>query len=154
MSTTPELGLKNDHTASGLLSYAWVNQVADDLDDASANHLSASIAVGAEAANVIQVTVQAKTNGGTNLATETPITAWLVDSNSKTAAVTGTAPNSGWAAGVGRLLRSYTANKDAAWISNSSGVVRIDITHSSTGTWYLVVQIGARLYISGAITFA
>lgn len=112
-----------------------------------------TIAVGAEAANVIQVTIQLRDWAGVALAQSLGIEAWLVDSNSLTAALTATAPSGGWAAGVGRLLHAYTASKHAKWISDSAGVVRIDITETGARTWYLVVQTGARLTISGAVAF-
>lgn len=152
MATT-ELGLTNDFAPGDPYPAAQATAVADALDAASAAHLSVAFTVGAEAGNVIAVTVQAQTNGGDNIATETPIQATLVDSNSKTADLTGTAPSGGWAAGTGRLRRSYTANKDAEFVTAPNGAVRIDITHSTAKTWYLVVVIGSRVYISPAITF-
>ncbi len=135
-------------TAGGI--YLWDGTVYRAFGDVP----TASISVGAEAADTIQVTIQLKTPAGANVATETPVTAWLVDSNSKTAALTSAAPSGGWVAGVGRLLEQSTTNKKAEWVSNSSGVVRIDITEAGTPTWYLVVRVGHRLVISGAITFA
>lgn len=114
---------------------------------------SATIAVGAEAANVIQVTVQLVDWAGASLAESRGIEAWLVDSNSLTAALTSTTPSGGWAAGVGTLLYAYTTSKHAKWIASSSGIVRIDITESGARTWYLIVQVGSKLVISSAITF-
>lgn len=119
------------------------------------NPATAEITVGTETTDVIGVTVQVKNGSGGDYAGETAITAYLVDSASKTAALTGTAPNGGWAAGTGRLRRTYTANKDAAFVTASNGAVRIDLTHTGgAGTWYLVVELGGRMFLSGAITFA
>lgn len=111
--------------------------------------------IGAEVSNVIPVTVQVKTLGGNNVSAETPFNVTLVDSASKTAALTGTVPDGGWAAGTGRLRRTYTTNKDASFVTTSTGSCRIDITHAAGAqTWYLVIEMGGRCFVSGAITFA
>lgn len=116
---------------------------------------SIGFTIGTETANVIPVTLQVKNRGGVSLPGETPLTVWLVDSASKTAALTATAPDGGWAAGTGRLLNAAVTNKLGTFITTSAGSVRIDLTHTAgAGTWYVVAQCGALLFLSGAVTFA
>ena len=115
---------------------------------------SIGFTVGAEVSNVIPVTLQVKNRGGISLPGETPLTVWLVDSASKTAALTATAPDGGWAAGTGRLLEQSTTNKKAVFVTTSAGSVRIDLTHTAgAGTWYVVVQLAGLLFLSTAVTF-
>lgn len=129
--------------------WAAAGILVDALQDAIP---SVSIAVGAEAANVIQVTVQFLDAAGNNLAERMAALMWLADAAN--GAVTGDVPSGGWAAGVGTLLHTLTADALALFTSDANGVVRVDITEAAVDTWYLHVLVGGRVYVSGAVTFA
>ncbi|HEU4753960.1 MAG TPA: hypothetical protein VFU47_12700, partial [Armatimonadota bacterium] len=112
----------------------------------------ATITVGAEAANVIQVSVQFKDAGGNNLAQRMGALCWLADAAN--AAETAAAPSGGWAAGVGYKLADEITNKRGRFQSDATGLLRVDITEAAAKTFYLHVAVGARVFVSGAITFA
>jgi len=114
-----------------------------------------SITVGAENVNVISVTVQAKGRDGTTLSGVKNFIAFLSDSASGVG-VTASAPDGGVAAGsAGSIIAELSAGKVFLVQTDANGQAVLDITHSLTGTWYLVVldPLGGQV-VSGAITFA
>lgn len=108
--------------------------------------------VGAEAANVISVTVQLKDCDATNLGAAHVVQAWL--SNAAGGAVTGTAPSGAVSATTGTIIREWTSKTHMALASDSSGVIVLSIEEAGAATWYLNVEYQGKLFSSGAITFA
>lgn len=117
--------------------------------------LNATISVGAEAANAINVAIQLKDAGGADLAAVGYVTAFLSD-DSGGLAISGTAPATSVAIGTdGAIIKELTTK--LAWILQSEADGDIDLTITETGadTWYLVVVLpdGSQV-VSDAITFA
>lgn len=110
-----------------------------------------TITVGAESANVIQVSVQFQSLGGVNLGVRHAAVMWLSDAANT--APTATAPDGGWAAGTGYKIKDETTSILGKFASDANGKARVDITHSGARTWYLHVLVGNRVYVSSAITF-
>lgn len=115
--------------------------------------LSASISVGAEAANVINVAVELSDGNGSAISTAAVVNFYLANDASGQTATT-TAPNGGIAIGTDGVMIEWAANLSGLLVSEADGGIDINLTHSSTGTWYLVVVLpsGERV-ISEAITF-
>lgn len=113
---------------------------------------SPSFTVGAEAADVITVTVQLKDADATNLAAATLCQVWLSDTAG--AAVTGTAPSGAVTVTTGTLKSSITAKTDLWVASNASGAIVITIEEAGARTWYLNLEFQGKVSSSGAITFA
>lgn len=108
--------------------------------------------VGAEAANVILVTVQLKDAKATNLAAPHVVQAWL--SNAAGGAVTGAAPSGAVTATTGTIIREWTSKTHMAVASNASGAIVLSIEEAGAATWYLNVEYQGKLFSSGAITFS
>lgn len=114
----------------------------------------AVIAVGTEAANVINVTVQLQDGLGNDLAAAAGVSAYLSD-NDDGSSIAATAPDGGVAIGTDGLLIPLIAGKRFDLVSEVDGDIDIDITESGIDTWYLVVVLPfGKLIVSEAITFA
>lgn len=122
----------------------------------------ATITVGTEAANVINVAIQLNDGYGNALAVRGSVMAYLSD-DANGDDLTATAPDGGWAIGTDGVLiplasddgSAIVPNKTAQLVSESDGDIDIDITEAGAGTWYLILVLpDGRLQASGAITFA
>ena len=112
-----------------------------------------TITIGAEASNVIRATIQLQDISGSDLATITPVLAYL-SSSSTGDGVTGTGPSTESAIGVDGSLTALVTKKVYLLTSEADGDIDIDITESGAATWYLVlIMPDGRLVISDAITF-
>lgn len=119
-------------------------------------HLDAAITVGTENTNVINVAVQLKSDKGqATITARRVVDCYLADANTG-AAIAASAPSGGIAAGTnGKILASLVTNKAFKMITDASGRFDLNITETSTPTFYLVVVMpNGRLVVSGAITFA
>lgn len=116
---------------------------------------TATITVGEEDTDVINVAVQLKDANGTAVAATQVVQAFLSD-DSAGADIATTAPDGGTAAGTnGFILVEDVAEKLFTIETKSDGSFDIDITESGTATWYLVVVLpNGKVSVSGAITFA
>ena len=115
--------------------------------------VTATMTVGTEATNAINVAIQLKDGNGTDLARRCALP-WYLSSDANGDAVA-TAPDGGIAIGTDGLLLEWTANVSGLVISEADGDIDVTLTESSTGTWYLVLVLpGGNLAVSGAITFA
>jgi hypothetical protein len=117
--------------------------------------MGATFTVGAEAANVITVTVQLTGPEGLPIAQRVAVRAYL--SGVATGAdIVGTAPTGGVAIGAnGKILASMVTNKMLEVVTDAAGLVALALTDTGTPTFYLVVVLpDGTLAISGAITFA
>lgn len=110
--------------------------------------------VGAEATNVITVSLQLKDSDGANLATPSVVTIYLSGVAAATAIV-GTAPTGGVAVTVGSTLLVEVAGKMLKVVSTAAGLVTITLTDTGTPTFYAAaVMPDGSILVSGAITFA
>lgn len=131
------------------LSSVSAAELAGPVQDAIPNVL---ISVGAEAGDVIQVSVQFRDAANNALAERMGAYIWLSDA--EYGAPVATAPSGGWAPGAGTLIEEHTAGKSGEWVSDATGLIRVDLTESGAKTLYLNVRVGNRVYASSAITFA
>ncbi len=115
---------------------------------------TATITVGAEAGNAINVAVQLKDANGANVAIAQALP-WYLASNSTGLTPSGTAPDGGTASGTNGKIIEWVAQLSGLMVFNATGQCDINITESGVATWYLVVVTPqGKLLVSGAITFA
>lgn len=120
------------------------------LDNAPANGV---FTIGAETANVINVSVQLRNADNQNLATRRHILAYL--SGASSGASLATAPSGGVAIGTEGLLIEPVDNRAFRVLTNASGVFDINITDTGTPTMHLVLVFpNGSIQVSTAITFA
>jgi hypothetical protein len=116
--------------------------------------LLASISVGTETANTINVSITLKDQKGQALGEKAAVEAYLSDVSTGLG-VTATGPGGGWAIGTNGALIPRVTSKSALLVCNTAGLVDITLTETGTPTWYLVIILAnGRPVISGAITFA
>lgn len=93
--------------------------------------------VGTKTTNTIKVTVQLKDFSGSNVAKKKLVKVYLSDDASGNT-VTSTAPDGGFSIAVNGLIVDGST-KGASVVSNASGLFDINIVHTLTKTYYLVV---------------
>jgi len=114
----------------------------------------ATMVVGSESSNTINVTIQLTDQNGDDLAVRASVLAYLSD-DANGDSIAATAPDGGWAIGTDGLLIPVVASKAAQLVSESDGDIDVTITESGADTWYLIVLLpDGTLVASGAITFA
>lgn len=116
----------------------------------------ATITVGAEAANVINVAIQLTDAAGDALATVGHVVAFLSDASTGIG-ITAAAPDADVAIGTdGAILWEFVTDKAFMLQSEADGDIDLDIGDATgTPTWYLVVLLpNGQKVISDAITFA
>lgn len=127
--------------------------VGNDLCETLAEqHVGLELAVGEEFDDSIRVTVQAKDATGEDLAAYILMRGWLSDSDF--GGEVGTAPDTGFTAHTGTVLKELTTDKHLLVLSSSSGEVVFDIQDTGAPTFYLMVELNGRVYSSGAFTFS
>lgn len=115
---------------------------------------SATITVGTESTNSINVAIQLLDGAGDEIATRAGIMAYLSD-DANGDSVAGTAPDGNVAIGTDGVLIPVVADKAFYLISESDGDIDLDIGESGADTWYLIVVMpSGELVASDAITFA
>ena len=128
----------------GIPSNVFDNDIMEEL----------AIAVGAEAADIIIVTVSAKQANG-NVPQSVPVMfAYLSDaSNGSDVAVT--APDTvAIVSGGSGTLTEHVSNKVFALTLGDDGTAAIQIDENGSDTWYLnIIKFDGTLLSSGAITF-
>jgi hypothetical protein len=114
----------------------------------------AVITIGAEAGNVIKVTVQLKGSRNRNLAQRAAVGFYLSD-DAHGDSTTATAPSSGIAVATNGVMQEFIADKAGRLVSEANGLIDINFSEAGVATWYLVLVLGdGSLVVSGAITFA
>ena len=114
--------------------------------------LKASITVGAEAGNVINVAVQLQDMNGNALANRASVLAYLSD-DANGDSVAGTAPDT-VAIGTDGLAIPLVAGKCFLLTSEADGDIDINVTEDGADTWYLVLVLPhGPIVVSDAITF-
>lgn len=113
----------------------------------------ASITIGTESTNIINVAIQLKDSGSTDLAVRGTVFAYISDdANGDTVAAT--APDT-VAIGTDGLAIPLVAGKCFMLTSEADGDIDLNITEDAVDTFYLVlVMPSGKRVISGAITFA
>lgn len=113
-----------------------------------------TITPGAQAGDVINVTVQLNDVQSNAIAASKVVYAYLSD-DSGGDGLAATAPDGGVAIGTdGTIIEALTADKSWMIWTESDGQLDLDIEESGADTWYLCIVIGTNLYVSDAITFA
>lgn len=124
------------------------------IDELRKLHTHATLTVGTQAGDVINVAIQLTDAEGNNLAARASVFAYLSD-DANGDSIAGTAPSGGWAIGTDGLLIPVVAGKAAHLVSESDGDIDVSITEAGADTWYMIlVDPTGRLIASGAITFA
>lgn len=128
---------------------------AAELNVLDAALAGATIVVGAETANVINVAIQLKDAAGADLAARAALPFYLADdANGDTPS--SAAPDGGIAIGTDGAMIEWAANLSGLLISESDGDIDINLTHAAGAkTCYLIlVMPNGSLIASSAITFA
>lgn len=113
----------------------------------------ATITVGAEAANSINVAIQLF-DGDQEIGERACLFAYLSD-DANGDSVAGTAPAGNVAIGADGVLIPVVADKAFQLISEADGDIDLDIGETGADTWYLIlVMPDGSLVASDAITFA
>jgi hypothetical protein len=119
----------------------------------AAGAVGATITVGTEATNVINVAVQLEDNDSANVAARRCVYAYLSD-DANGDGITATAPATSVAIGTdGNIIDTLTAKSSFMITTNATGAYDLDITDTTGSTWYLVTVVGDELLVSDAITF-
>lgn len=114
----------------------------------------ASFTIGAEAADVIRVTVQLQ-NANAQAVGERAAVWGYISTDPEGDNVAATAPSGGIAIGTIGVAMEGIADKLALFITNASGQFNVDLTETGVATFYLIlVMPDGSLFPSGAITFA
>lgn len=114
--------------------------------------LKATITVGDEAADVINVAIQLQDMNGNALSNRGSVLAYISD-DANGDSVAGTAPDT-VAIGSDGLAIPLVAGKCFLLTSEADGDIDIDITENGADTWYLVLVLPhGELVVSSAITF-
>jgi hypothetical protein len=151
MPNTPNLGIPHVEQNQSQKEAA-INAGFEALDNAAGRVPNVTLTVGAEASNVIQVSIQFKKPNAANLSQREGALIWLSDAANT--APTSDPPSGGWAAGVGYKIHDLTSGVVGYFASDANGLIRVDITEAAADTWYLHALVGNQVYVSGAITFA
>lgn len=113
----------------------------------------ASVTVGTKVSTTINALVQLKDAAGTNMAVRGSVFAYLSD-NSNGSTITATVPDGGVVIGTNGLAIPVVAAEAFQLVSGATGLVDLNITHSGSHTYYLVVVLAqGTLAVSGAIAF-
>ncbi len=109
-----------------------------------------SITAAAEVSDVRTLSVQVCDAAGSDQAGRFVIRTWLAESEFAAPSATGNSV----AVSAGSALRQIQANADYELISDSSGLVSLDVTITSTATRYLMAEIDGKIYSSGPVDWA
>jgi hypothetical protein len=143
-ATVAELNIMDGVTATA----AEINASADNQVE------GATIAVGAEAGDVINVTVQLTDAAGADIAFRGAVPFYMSD-DANGDSIAAAAASAGIAIGTDGLMIEWTANLAGLLVSEADGDIDIDIGEAGVATWYLIVVLpNGKLVASSAITFA
>jgi hypothetical protein len=138
-------------TAAELTILHGVTSTAAELNLLDGQIGAAVITVGAEADNVINVAIQLNDAAGVALARRGFVSAYLSD-DANGDSIVATAPDT-VAAGTDGVYIPLITGKRFDLVSEADGDIDINITKSGADTYYLVLVLGDKLTVSGAITF-
>lgn len=131
-----------------------VKRKKNPYDIGSADPATTTLTAGAEAGNVIAVTIQLKTPNAKVMSTRRKFRVWL-GTSATDPTVVATAPSGGIAATTGIVLVSPTANKILDIVTDATGKAVLNVTEVGVFTFYFWAQFsdGTAKYL-GSITFA
>ncbi len=123
-------------------------------DKLAAMPWGATIVVGEEADDTINVAIQLKDVEGADMAVRGAVLAYFSD-DANGDSIAATAPSDGVAIGTDGLAIPLVADKCFELVSESDGDIDLDIEEAGADTWYLIVVLPTgELVASDAITFA
>ncbi|HOD79947.1 MAG: hypothetical protein BWX88_02768 [Planctomycetes bacterium ADurb.Bin126] len=132
-------------SAAGLSGYYDIEDITDLRGRAVFAPVGlATVTFGAEAADVIRVTVT------TGLAQRQRVRLWIAAADYGTPDATGNT----YTLVTGTALATRTANADYEVISDASGIAAFDLEVSGAASRYVLAEIDGRIVSSGEITFA
>jgi hypothetical protein len=141
-------------TATELSILHGVTATAAEINKLDGSPLSASIIVGDEAADTINVAIQLKDANGADLAVRGRVFAYLSD-DANGDSIAAAAPSGHAAIGTDGLLIPQVMDKAFDLISEADGDIDVNIVEAGAATWYLILVLpNGKLMASGAITFA
>lgn len=116
----------------------------------------ATMVVGTESSNAINVTIQLTDADGADLAAIGHVRAYLSDTVTTGIGISGTAPATSVAIGTDGAIIVEEVTKLAWWLqSEADGDIDLTITETGADTWYLVIVFAdGTQAVSDAITFA
>ena len=155
-ATTAELNIMDGVTATAaeLNKTDGLTATPAELNVLDGAPMGATMVVGSESGNAINVTVQLEDADGADLAVRGSVLAYLSD-DANGDSIAGTAPDGGVAIGTDGLVIPVVTNKAMQLVSEADGDIDLDITESGIDTWYLIlVMPNGKLLASAAITFA
>jgi len=109
-----------------------------------------NVTFGAETADEIVVTAQARDAVDNNLAQRMAVRVWVATSEYGAPSATGNTV----AIDTGTILQTITANAFYDLISDATGKVEVGITVAGAATRYVMAELDGRIYSSGEITWA
>lgn len=109
--------------------------------------------VGAEAVDVIKVTLQLKGPKKKNLGVRAALFAYLSD-DAFGDSIAASAPSGGWAIATNGLLIPVVANKAAHLVSEANGLIDVNVTETSAKSFWVVVVLADGSLVTQKITFA
>lgn len=115
--------------------------------------VGATITVGAETANVVNVAIQLTDGNGDNLDNKAGVLAYLSDA--ATGAGLGTTAADAVAIGTNGVLATIVTGKLFVLISDATGAIDINVTQVAADTLYLIVLLpSGKVVASSVLTFA
>ena len=158
--TTPHIPLATIVTADGSYDYGDITHYTGRAVHNVCHGVSAAdlqdrlpyltLTAGAEAADKIQVTIQAVDSGDNNLAQRMLSRVWVAQTEYAAPDATGNTV----AVDTGTPMQAVVANAHYLVESDASGTIVFGLTVSGAATRYVMAEIDGRVYSSGAITFA
>jgi hypothetical protein len=125
---------------------AWETKVASE-------DITATMVVGIEAADVINVAIQLVDPAGTAVAERMGVM-WYLSTDAEGDNVAAAAPSGGIAIGTDGLLFEWTANLAGWAISEVDGDIDVSLTETGDGFFYLIlVMPNGKLVVSDIIDF-
>jgi hypothetical protein len=143
----PIAGLILDIDSDGGVWIETLNSGADNLPGA------VDFTIGAEQANVIQISAQLKNIFGANIAFKSAVRVWLSDAAA--GAICAVAPSGTVVAGTsGVIVDSLTAKTHLLVATSATGSFNLDITEADAKTLYLNIEWQGKIFTSAVVTFA
>lgn len=142
-------------TASELNALDGITTSVAELNTLDGQAVSATITIGAEAGNAINVGIQLKDANGANVASAYALDVYISD-DSGGDGLAAVGPSAGVAIGTnGTILSQLVTSKLLKILTTATGDFDVDLSEVATPTFYLVVVLpSGQVTVSGAITFA
>ena len=137
-----------------VLGKTVISATGAEINALDAAAFGATIVVGAEVPNVINVTVQLEDANGVNLAIPVAVPFYLADDAAGLDPSTA-GPSVGTTIGTDGAIVPMVADLSGILVSEADGAIDIDLEDAATPTFYLVIVLAnGKLIVSDAITWA